>query len=223
MNDVTRNSAHLPRYIAVEGPIGVGKTSLAKRLAGSFNYDMLLEQSEDNPFLERFYRNPRQHALSTQLFFLFQRAQQLQELRQEDMFEPVRVADFLMEKDRLFARQNLDPDEYRLYENVYDHLTIDAPQPDLVIYLQAPVEVLMERIRMRGIPAEQTIEHDYLLKLIDAYTEFFHYYDTSSLLVVNCAEIDLVHHDADYEQLLDYILTLRQGSRNYFNPKPSLL
>ena len=223
MTTAIKNNKGIPRYIAVEGPIGVGKTSLAKRLARSFNYDILLENSEENPFLERFYHNPRQHALATQLFFLFQRAQQLQALRQDDMFEPVRVADFLMEKDRLFARQNLEPEEFTLYENVYRHLTIDAPKPDLVIYLQAPVEVLLERIQRRGIPAEQLIERQYLVRLIDAYTSFFHYYDDSSLLVVNCAEIDLVHHDADYEQLMDYILTMRAGSRNYFNPKPSLL
>lgn len=213
----------IPRYIAVEGPIGVGKTSLAKRLAKSFNYEILLEKSDDNPFLERFYHDPRQMALATQLFFLFQRSRQIQELRQDDMFEPVRVADFLMEKDRLFARQNLDNDEFKLYENVYQHLTIDAPQPDLVIYLQAPVDVLLERIQKRGIPAEQLIEKQYLENLIDAYTQFFHYYDNSTLLVVNSSEIDLVNNDEDYEQLLDYILTTRKGSRNYFNPKPTLL
>jgi len=216
-------ASSIPRYIAVEGPIGVGKTSLAKRLARSFNYEILLEQSEENPFLERFYHNPRQMALATQLFFLFQRAQQIQDLRQDDMFEPVRVADFLMEKDRLFARQNLDKDEFSLYEKVFEHLTIDAPQPDLVIYLQAPVEILVERIQKRGIEAEQLIEQQYLEKLIDAYTEFFHYYDDSTLLVVNSSEIDLVNNDKDYEQLLDFILTTRKGSRNYFNPKPSLL
>jgi deoxyguanosine kinase len=216
-------ASSIPRYIAVEGPIGVGKTSLAKRLARSFNYEILLEQSEENPFLERFYHDPRQMALATQLFFLFQRAQQIQDLRQDDMFEPVRVADFLMEKDRLFARQNLDKDEFSLYEKVYEHLTIDAPQPDLVIYLQAPVEILVERIQKRGIEAEQLIEQQYLDKLIDAYTEFFHYYDESTLLVVNSSEIDLVNNDKDYEQLLDFILTTRKGSRNYFNPKPSLL
>lgn len=216
-------ASSIPRYIAVEGPIGVGKTSLAKRLARSFNYEILLEQSEENPFLERFYHDPRQMALATQLFFLFQRAQQIQDLRQDDMFEPVRVADFLMEKDRLFARQNLDKDEFSLYKKVYEHLTIDAPQPDLVIYLQAPVEILVERIQKRGIEAEQLIEQQYLDKLIDAYTEFFHYYDDSTLLVVNSSEIDLVNNDKDYEQLLDFILTTRKGSRNYFNPKPSLL
>lgn len=223
MSEDLNKASSIPRYIAVEGPIGVGKTSLAKRLARSFNYEILLEQSEENPFLERFYHDPRQMALATQLFFLFQRAQQIQDLRQDDMFEPVRVADFLMEKDRLFARQNLDKDEFSLYEKVYEHLTIDAPQPDLVIYLQAPVEILVERIQKRGIEAEQLIEQQYLEKLIDAYTEFFHYYDDSTLLVVNSSEIDLVNNDKDYEQLLDFILTTRKGSRNYFNPKPSLL
>lgn len=217
------SSPNLPRYIAIEGPIGVGKTSLAKRLAASFNYDMLLEKSEDNPFLDRFYKNPKQNALSTQLFFLFQRAQQLQELRQDDMFEPVRVADFLMEKDRIFARQNLDADEFQLYENVYDHLTIDAPKPDLVIYLQAPVDVLFERIQNRGIAYEQSIDRSYLLNLIDAYTNFFHYYDESSLFVVNSAEIDLVNNDEDYSQLVEHILSNTKGSRHFFNPKPVLI
>ncbi len=223
MSQEARKNSNTPRYIAVEGPIGVGKTSLAKRLAKSFNYEILLEKSEENPFLERFYHDPRQMALATQLFFLFQRAQQIQDLRQDDMFEPVRVADFLIEKDRLFARQNLDNDEFDLYEKVYEHLTIDAPKPDLVIYLQAPVGTLVERIQKRGIPAEQLIEESYLENLIDAYTSFFHYYDDSTLLVVNSAEIDLVNNDEDYGLLLDYILTTRKGSRNYFNPKPTLL
>ena len=223
MSEEFKNSSSIPRYIAIEGPIGVGKTSLAKRLAESFNYEILLEKSEENPFLERFYHDPKQMALATQLFFLFQRAQQIQDLRQDDMFEPVRVADFLMEKDRLFARQNLDKDEFHLYEKVYEHLTIDAPRPDLVIYLQAPADVLVERIQKRGIQAEQLIEQEYLENLIDAYTNFFHYYDESTLLVVNSSDIDLVNNERDYEQLLDYILTTRKGSRNYFNPKPSLL
>ncbi|MDG2174928.1 MAG: deoxynucleoside kinase [Gammaproteobacteria bacterium] len=223
MSQEINSSSSIPRYIAVEGPIGVGKTSLAKRLAESFNYEILLERSEENPFLERFYHDPKQMALATQLFFLFQRAQQIQDLRQDDMFEPVRVADFLMEKDRLFARQNLENDEFELYEKVYEHLTIDAPRPDLVIYLQAPADILMERILKRGIPAEQLIEKQYLESLIDAYTNYFHYYDEGTLLMVNSSEIDLVNNDVDYQQLLDFILTTTKGSRSYFNPKPTLI
>ena len=212
----------LPRFIAVEGPIGVGKTSLSKRLAASFNYELLLENSDENPFLERFYQNPKAHALSTQLYFLFQRAQQIQELRQDDMFQPVRVADFLIDKDMLFAQQNLDPEEYALYLKVFRHLTIDAPVPDLVIYLQAPTSVLLDRIRKRGVEAEQLIELSYLQNLNSAYAEFFHYFKGPSLLIINCAEIDLVENDDDYQQLVDYILTLPNGA-HYFNPRPSLL
>ena len=211
-----------PRFIAVEGPIGVGKTSLTKRLAETFNYELLLENAEENPFLDRFYQNPRQHALATQLFFLFQRAQQIAESRQSDLFEPVRVSDFLIDKDRLFAELNLEKDEYDLYHKVYRHLVIDAPKPDLVIYLQAPTEVLLQRIQKRGIPSEQMIESEYLNQLNRAYTEFFHYYSDSKLLIVNSAEIDLVANDEDYEQLVTYILSLPNGT-HYFNPKPTLL
>ena len=211
-----------PRFIAVEGPIGVGKTSLTKRLAETFNYELLLENAEENPFLDRFYQNPRQHALATQLFFLFQRAQQIADSRQSDLFEPVRVSDFLIDKDRLFAELNLEKDEYELYHKVYQHLVIDAPKPDLVIYLQAPTEVLLQRIQKRGIPSEQMIESEYLNQLNRAYTEFFHYYSDSKLLIVNNAEIDLVANDEDYEQLVTYILSLPNGT-HYFNPKPTLL
>ncbi len=200
----------------------MGKTSLARRLAETFNYAILLEKPEENPFLERFYDNPRQGALATQLFFLFQRARQIQDLRQDDLFEPVRVADFLMDKDQLFARQNLDQDEYALYQQVYEHLTIDAPTPDLVIYLQAPADVLLHRISKRGIAAERQIQREYLEQLNDAYTSFFHYYNKSALLIVNSAEIDLVRNQDDYQQLVNHILTLPRGT-HYFNPKPSLL
>lgn len=210
------------RYIAVEGPIGVGKTSLSKRLAETFNYELLLEKSEENPFLDRFYLDQRQHALATQLFFLFQRVQQLQEIRQDDLFQPVRVADFLIEKDQLFAKQTLDRDEYELYLNVYKHLTIDAPLPDLVIYLQAPTEILLSRIQSRGIPSEQHIERSYLTSLNEAYTEFFHYFDKTSLLIVNSSEIDLVNNESDYQQLVNYIKDLPSGT-HYFNPKQSLI
>ena len=222
MTQGTGFAKELPRFIAVEGPIGVGKTSLTKRLADTFNYEILLERSDQNPFLERFYQNPRQHALSTQLFFLFQRTQQIQNLRQEDMFEPVRVADFLIDKDPLFAQQTLDPDEYELYLNVYRHVTIDAPTPDLVIYLQAPTAVLFDRIQKCGNDAENLIELGYLEKLNSAYTEFFHYFNKTALLIVNSAEVDLVGNDDDYQQLVDYILSV-PGGTHYFNPRSSLL
>ena len=156
------------------------------------------------------------------MFFLFQRAQQIEESRQSDLFEPVRVSDFLIDKDRLFAELNLEKDEYNLYHKVYQHLVIDAPKPDLVIYLQAPTEVLLERIRKRGIPSEQMIESEYLNQLNHAYMEFFHYYSDSKLLIVNSAEIDLVANDEDYDQLVTYILSLPNGT-HYFNPKPTLL
>jgi deoxyguanosine kinase len=206
-----------PAYIAVEGVIGVGKTTLAKRLATTFNHQALLEQAEDNPFLERFYQNPGQAALATQLFFLFQRAQQIQDLRQGDIFEPVRVADFLIEKDPLFARINLDNEEYKLYQKVFTQLTIDAPQPDLVIYLQAATDVLLTRIENRGVKYERHIERSYLESLNEVYSEFFLYYDDAPLLIVNASELDLVNNDSDYYQLVDYLLDIRSG-RHYFNP-----
>ena len=222
MSSSLQDLKQAPRFIAVEGPIGVGKTSLTKRLAETFNYELLLENAEENPFLDRFYQNPKQHALATQLFFLFQRARQIEESRQSDLFEPVRVSDFLIDKDRLFAELNLEKDEYNLYHKVHQHLVIDAPKPDLVIYLQAPTEVLLQRIQKRGIPSEQMIESEYLNQLNRAYTEFFHYYSDSNLLIVNSAEIDLVANDEDYDQLVTYILSLPNGT-HYFNPKPTLL
>ena len=222
MSSGLQNLKQAPRFIAVEGPIGVGKTSLTKRLAETFNYELLLENAEENPFLDRFYQNPRQHALATQLFFLFQRAQQIEESRQSDLFEPVRVSDFLIDKDMLFAELHLEKDEYNLYHKVYQHLVIDAPKPDLVIYLQAPTEVLLQRIQKRGIPSEQMIESGYLNQLNHAYMEFFHYYSDSKLLIVNSAEIDLVANDEEYDQLVTYILSLPNGT-HYFNPKPTLL
>lgn len=214
-------SAQLPRFIAVEGPIGVGKTTLAKRLASSFNYETLLEQAEDNPFLERFYQDPRAGALPTQLYFLFQRARQIQEIRQGDMFQQVQVADFLIEKDQLFARVTLDDEELKLYQTVYQQLTIDAPKPDLVVYLQAPTDVLLERVQRRGIQSEKLIEADYLRQLNDAYTQFFYYYDDAPLLIVNATDIDLANNEQDYHNLVAYMLGIKSG-RHYYNPSASL-
>lgn len=206
-----------PGFVVVEGPIGVGKTTLARKLANSFGSDLLLEGADNNPFLEKFYENPRAAALPTQLYFLMQRARQLGELRQEDMFSPVRVADFLIEKDRLFAELTLDDDELDLYEQVYETLTLDAPRPDLVVYLQAPVEVLLDRIQKRGLNHEQLIEAAYLERLCDSYVRFFYQYVDAPLLIVNAADIDFASNEGDYQLLLERILANRSG-RHYFNP-----
>ena len=207
----------VPGYIAVEGPIGVGKTTLARRIADTFDYDLLLEEAELNPFLERFYQNRQQTALATQLFFLFQRVQKITELKQRDMFDQARVADFVLEKDPLFARINLEPDEFTLYEKVFSKMRVDAPVPDLVIYLQASPDRLLERIDRRGIDAERLIDRQYLEQLNEVYSEFFLYYDAAPLLIVNANEIDLAQGDRDYEQLVDYMLNIKKG-RHYFNP-----
>lgn len=206
-------------FIVVEGPIGVGKTTLAKRLAQSFGSEVLLEGADENPFLERFYQDPRSAALQTQLFFLFQRARQIQELRQTDMFQPVRVADFIMEKDRLFAELTLDEDEFNLYKQVYEHVTIDAPEPDLVIYLQAPVDVLVKRVAKRGRQYERQLDAAYLEQIVESYTRFFYNYTASPLLIVNAAELDLVSNEYDYQLLLEQIHRTHSG-RHYFNPAP---
>ncbi len=204
------------RYIVVEGPIGVGKTSLVTKLSDSFGSEMLLEKAEENPFIVRFYQNPRQYALSTQLYFLLQRAQQVQSFRQIDLFQNSHIADFMIDKDRLFAELTLTSDELQLYQQIYRHMTIDAPQPDLVIYLQAPVEVLRGRITRRGIDYEQQIKNDYLSRLSEIYTRFFYDYDESPLLTVNTQSIDLINSEQDYQALLDEINNIRSG-RHYFN------
>jgi deoxyguanosine kinase len=205
------------RYVVVEGPIGVGKTSLARRLGESLGAELVLEQAAENPFLERFYRNPRAGAFPTQLYFLFQRAQQLAGLQQEDLFAPRRVSDYLLDKDRLFAEVTLEEAEYALYDQVYAKLGITAPKPDLVVYLQAPVDVLLERIARRGIDYERLIERPYLERLNQAYARFFHEYEAAPLLIVNAASIDPVHNEQDYEELLSAIRRMGKG-RLYYNP-----
>lgn len=211
------SSHRQPGYIVVEGPIGVGKTTLARRLAPALQSDLLLEQAEDNPFLPRFYRDPDNAAFQTQLFFLFQRAQQVQSLRQGDLFRPAQIVDFLIDKDHLFASLTLTADELDLYQQVYDKMIPDAPQPDLVIYLQAPVEVLLQRIRTRAIDYEQLIDEHYLQRVAEAYVDFFFNYHRSPLLIVNTAAINLAEGDADFNLLLERILEMPSG-RHYFNP-----
>ena len=205
------------QFIVIEGPIGVGKSSLTRRLCASLGAEAVLEQAAENPFLERFYRNPRDGALPAQLYFLFQRAQQLAALNQQDMFAPLRVADYLLEKDRLFARVTLDDAEFGLYEQVYTKLDVQAPKPDLVVYLQAPVDVLLERIAKRGIRYEQQIERAYLERLNEAYAKFFHEYEAAPLLIVNAASIDPINNQADYDELLTAIQRMKRG-RLYYNP-----
>ena len=210
-------SKKYPDYIVVEGPIGVGKTTLAKRLAKSFNTELMLELATENPFLPRFYSDPKTVALPTQLFFLFQRAKQIASFRQKDMFRPIQVSDFLIEKDKLFASVILDSDELNLYQQVYNQLTIDNYAPDLVIYLQAPIETLMRRIMIRGYDYEKAINHDYLKKISDAYIDFFYNYTSSPLLIVNTDDFDVSKDEKNCNLLLEHIGTLSSG-RHYFNP-----
>ncbi|GMW05701.1 MAG: deoxynucleoside kinase [Gammaproteobacteria bacterium] len=205
------------RFIVIEGPIGVGKTSFARRLAASLDADLLLEEPESNPFLERFYRDPRAAALPTQLFFLLQRARQIEQLRQADIFNSVRVADFMIEKDRLFAEINLDRHELPLYEQVAESLALDPPTPDLVVYLQAPVDTLLFRIGRRGVEYERRFNRRYLERLTEAYSRFFHDFDSAPLLIVNAAMIDPVHNDEHFGILRDEICRIRSG-RHFFNP-----
>ena len=205
------------RYIVIEGPIGVGKTSLARRLATTLNCELVLEQADENPFLEQFYLNRRQAALPTQLYFLLQRARQMEQFRHGDMFAGVRVADYLLEKDRLFAELNLNANELELYNQVAATLELDPPKPDLVIYLQAPAPVLMRRVAARGVPYERSIDQAYLESLGEAYAKFFYDFDDSPLLIVNAASIDPIHRESDYDELLRTIGRVKRG-RHFFNP-----
>lgn len=215
------NGLQLPRYIVVEGPIGAGKTALAKLLADTFSYDTLLESPEENPFLSRFYAGDRSAALSAQLFFLMQRTELVDLMRQANPLGPARVADFLMEKDRLIAEATLDSDELSLYEQVYQRLRLDAPKPDLVIYLQATPNVLLERISQHGVAAEQSIDKRYLDSLNETYSRFFHFYDQAPLLIINVASLDWLSNIEDYNNLVRYMLNITSG-RHYYNPQAAL-
>ena len=211
-----RNS---PEYIAIDGPIGVGKTSLARRLAEDLNGQLILEQPQENPFIDKFYQDPEKMALPTQLCFLFQRTKLLQTIPQSDLFHSCRIADFILAKDVLFAEATLDKDELDLYQQVYSNMTIDAPRPDLVVYLQAPTDVLIKRIRQRNNDYENLIQTDYLKKIADAYANYFHYFNDCPLLIVNASGLDVVNNETDYEQLKSRILDVQPG-RHYFNPIP---
>ena len=204
------------RYIVVEGPIGAGKTSLARQLADHLSADMLLEQPEDNPFLARFYDDMQRFALPTQLTFLFQRVDQLRHLTQVDMFREPTVSDFLLDKDPLFAHLNLSDDEYALYDKVYRHLKPQTPTPDLVIYLQAPVDTLLARVRMRGVSFEQSIPDEYLARLADAYARYFYQYDEAPLLIINSERLNFVDNPSHLRMLLARVSSMR-ARREFFN------
>lgn len=216
----------LPKFIAVEGPIGAGKTTLTKLLADSLNYETFLEKPSENPFLPDFYINPSQAALATQLFFLFQRVKQIQELKQGDIFLSNRVSDYLLDKDKLFAKATLSSEELKLYEQIYQYLAIDLPTPDLVIYLQAETKTLYDRVMHRGIEMEKTISFEYLDLLNETYKEFFFDYERSPVLIVNSDYLDLQTNQSDYnlllKKLLDYF-NKPEGSKMYFNPSPTLI
>ena len=209
----------IPEYIAIDGPIGVGKTSLARRLAEDLNGQLILEQPQENPFIDKFYQDPEKMALPTQLCFLFQRTKLLQNIPQSDLFHNCRIADFILDKDVLFAEATLDADELDLYKQVYSNMTIDAPKPDLVVYLQAPTDVLIQRIRQRNNDYENLIQSDYLKKIADAYERYFHYFNECPLLIVNASGLDVVNNETDYDQLKSRILDVQPG-RHYFNPIP---
>jgi deoxyguanosine kinase len=204
------------RYVAIEGPIGAGKTSLARKLAEHYQAHTLLERPEANPFLERFYTDRKRFALPTQLFFLFQRVQQLAEVRQLDLFQSLLFADFLLDKDPLFARLTLADDELRLYEQILAQLRPQTTAPDLVIHLQARPEVLAERVARRGNPIEARVDEDYLAALAESYTRFFHQYEAAPVLTVNTEHLNPIDSDTDFRLLLDRIGKLR-GRREYFN------
>jgi deoxyadenosine/deoxycytidine kinase len=204
------------RYIVIEGPIGVGKTSLTQRLAERTGARTLLEKPQDNPFLERFYQDTARYALPTQLFFLFQRINEVRDLAQMDLFGSRTVSDYLFEKDTLFARLTLSEDEFKLYQTVYQSLALQAPTPDLVIYLQASTDALIERVQRRGLRYERTIGDDYLTRLAQSYGEFFHHYDAAPVLVVNSDNLNFVDNDGDFDLLLQRIHNMR-GPREFFS------
>ena len=204
------------RYIAVEGPIGAGKTSLARLLAEKSGSMALLENPDANPFLPGFYEDSARYALPTQLFFLFQRVNQVRELGQADMFRGTTVADFILDKDPLFARLTLNDDELRLYQQMYAQLKPQAPTPDLVIYLQASTETLIERVKRRGISYERTISEDYLVRLAESYARFFYQYDAAPVLIVNSENLNFIDSAGDFDLLLQRISAMR-GTREFFS------
>lgn len=214
------------RFVAIEGPVGVGKTSLAQRLADHVGGKLILEEPEKNPFLENFYTDPKSNALPTELSFLFQRAKQLESINQEDLFSDISIADFLFEKDSIFSELNLNAEELHLYKQVKESLQINPPNPDLVIYLQAPVDVLISRINNRPRSVDSLIDANYLEKLADSYAKFFYDYDDAPLLVVNAENIDPIHNDEHFNMLYEEVVkvvSVKYGGTHFFNSVATVL
>lgn len=207
-------------YVVVEGPVGVGKTPLARKLSETFSSGLILEQPDENPFLTRFYENRRQYALPTQLSFLFDRIRRLEGLRQEDIFHSHWIVNFLIERDLLFAQLTLDRDEFELYRHVYEKLAPKIPPPGLVIFLQSSVAGLQKRLRQRHLAFEQMIPADYLAELVDGYARFFLQYNSAPLLMINAEGVDFLNSEEDYRALLEYLPTVQSG-RHFFNPLPN--
>ena len=210
------------RFVVVEGPVGSGKTSLAKRISEHVNGKLILEEPERNPFLENFYKDPRSNALPTELSFLFQRSKLLENINQEELFSSTNVTDFLFDKDQIFIEMNLTQEEIELFNKVKDSLSVKPPEPDLVIYLQAPVDVLMTRINMRSTSIDTLIDKAYLEKLADAYAKFFYYYESAPLLVVNAESIDPIHNDDHFQMLFTELVSVKYG-KYFFNNSVSVL
>ena len=204
-------------YIVVEGPIGSGKSTLAKLLANEYHANMFSEKAERNPFLPKFYEDMQHYALPTQLFFLFQRANQISELKQKDIFSNGVIADFFLQKDAIFAKLNLDDEEFKLYHQIYQHLELKAPTPDLVIYLQTPVELLRQRVQKRNINYEQRITREYLERIAESYSSYFHNDHDSNVLIVNNENIDLLEDKSALTMLIERINQI-SSIREYFNP-----
>jgi deoxyadenosine/deoxycytidine kinase len=211
------------RFIAVEGVIGAGKTSLAKRLSERLEARIILEQFDNNPFLEKFYADRKRYAFQTQMFFLINRFKQQQELIQDELFTNYTVSDYLFDKDRIFAYLNLSKDELNLYESIYPLLARNLRKPDLIVYLQASTERLMHNIKSRNRKFERALSRNYLEELSEAYNHYFFRYDLAPLLIVNSTELDFVHNEEDFELLFRQIFREDRAYTEYFNPKPGKL
>ena len=208
-------------YIAIEGPIGVGKTSLAKLLSKRVSAKLILEKFEENPFLSEFYNDPTRFAFQTQLFFLLQRYQQQQDIRQVDMFHNLLISDYMFIKDRLFASLNLDDKEMNLYDSIANMMERNVINPDLIIYLQADTATLMKNIDKRGRNFESNISYEYINELNEIYTEYFFRYNDTPLVIINTNNIDFVHNPGDLDQVIQYIKQPVSGTK-FFNPSSSV-